>query len=215
MGVFVKICGMANAEDVQAVAALKPDAMGFVFWAHSPRCAKPGDVGGWTKELAGILKVGVFVDAGPEEIREAVGQAKLDVIQLHVFRPGGQVQSLEESRPSFPNIGKKRMWQVVHLDRERPEAEPAGPVDAYLIDRYSPKSPGGTGQTVDWAVAREFVKRAPKPVLLAGGLTPDNVAEAIRQVRPWGVDVCSGVEERPGKKDLEKVRRFIEQCRSH
>jgi phosphoribosylanthranilate isomerase len=205
MGVFVKICGMAHADDVVAVAAMKPDALGFVFWPRSPRAVRPEEVAVWTRDLpAGIKKVGVFVDDGLEAIRRAVQTAGLDVVQWQGF------QALDERVAEFSNA-----WKAVRLTgphAARPE--PAGRVDAYLVDSYSAEAPGGTGQTVDWALAREFVRAAAKPVLLAGGLTPDNVAEAVRVVGPWGVDVCSGVELRPGRKDLAKARAFIERCRS-
>ena len=94
------------------------------------------------------------------------------------------------------------------------EPEGGASVDAYLLDSYSQESPGGTGKTCDWNAARAFVLQSPKKVLLAGGLTPENVREAIERVGPWGVDVSSGVEERPGRKDLAKVGKFIERCRS-
>ena len=105
------------------------------------------------------------------------------------------------------------LWKLVH-----PGALAAGvaadpSVDALLIDTYSPTAPGGTGQVGDWPAAARFVQRTKVPVVLAGGLTPANVADAVRAVRPWAVDVSSGVEMSPGRKDLAKVREFIEQCR--
>lgn len=209
MSVFVKICGLASGGDVAAVAALRPDAMGFVFWEKSKRAVNVKDVAEWTRGLpAEILRVGVFVDASPDEMARAVAEAGLDVVQLH----GGQAAD-------FPRVGKtagvfSKVWKVVHLDRGGPGPGEAAQVDAYLLDSYSEQSPGGTGKTCDWAAARAFVEGAGKPVLLAGGLTPGNVAEAIRQVGPWGVDVSTGVEERAGKKDLERVRAFIGACRS-
>ncbi|HEY8240283.1 MAG TPA: phosphoribosylanthranilate isomerase, partial [Kiritimatiellia bacterium] len=106
-----------------------------------------------------------------------------------------------------------RLWRVVRPGRELPEALTGGRVDALLIDTYSKESPGGTGRRGDWAAAATFVQATPMRVLLAGGLTPDNVRAAVEQVKPWGVDVSSGVEARPGRKDLAKVRQFIEQCR--
>lgn len=208
MPTFVKICGLTSRADVEAVAALRPDAVGFVFWPRSKRCVAPQEVADWAKAVpAPILKVGVFVDESPDDIRRIVETAGLDVVQFHRF------QGLDKSADIFPILGKT-VWQVVRLGRG--EAEPAGPagVDAFLLDSYSAESPGGTGQAVDWSAARAFVERSPKPVLLAGGLTPENVADAIRQVRPWGVDVSTGVEQRPGRKDLRLVEEFIERCRS-
>ncbi|MFH0952747.1 MAG: phosphoribosylanthranilate isomerase [Verrucomicrobiota bacterium] len=115
-------------------------------------------------------------------------------------------------------FGKKagevsKVWTVVHLDRGAPAPDEGARVDAYLLDSYSAESPGGTGRVLDWNRAREFVRTSRKPVLLAGGLTPENVEEAIRRVQPWGVDVSSGVEQAPGRKDLARVRAFIQRCR--
>ncbi len=203
MSVFVKICGIARREDAEAVAAMGPDAVGFVFWQKSRRYVKPSIVGHWTSAMPkAMLKVGVFVDATPREVQNTVAAAGLDVAQLH----GSEDPAL------FAGLGFN-VWRVV-----RPENTPAAmtdgwPVDALLVDTYSPDSPGGTGRTGDWSLARDFVAGSRHSVLLAGGLTPENVREAIGSVRPWGVDVSSGVEEAPGKKDLGKVREFIERCR--
>ena len=204
MGVFVKICGIATAGDCAAVAALQPDALGFVFWPHSPRAVTPEAVGDWTRDIdSRILRVGVFVDEEPDEVMRVMRRARLDVAQLHGRERIEDFQGIE---------GRK--WKVVHLDRVEMDQVAATHVDAFLIDSYSTASPGGTGQVVDWSMARRFVEAVNSPVLLAGGLRPENVREAIEQVRPWGVDVSSGVEARPGVKDLDGVRRFLEACRS-
>lgn len=217
MGTQIKICGVANAADAEAVAALKPDFMGFIFWPGSKRCVKPEDVGAWAKHLPPVPRVGVFVDATPDEVRRAVEGGGLSVVQLH----GREVAE------SFRGLAQ-RLWQVMRIrpvDSAAPSSDeegrtgfrvPEAPafVDALMLDTYSPTSPGGTGVTGDWDLARRFVAASEKPVLLAGGLTPRNVAEAIRVVRPWGVDVSSGVEERPGKKDLSKVKDFIHAARN-
>jgi len=224
------------------VAALTPDAMGFVFWSGSKRNVQAVDVAVWTRSIPdGILKVGVFVDAAVETIEETVAVAGLDVVQLHGFRTsennsekfpnlgknsgkiseprkniGQNFRTLEKKEEHFPNLGKNevRIWRVLHLSREEQAMDSGGRVDAYLVDSYSEQSPGGTGKTCDWNVARAFVERVKTPVILAGGLTPENVAGAIRQVRPWGVDVSSGVEEKPGRKDMGQVKEFIARCRS-
>ncbi len=215
MSVFVKICGMCSAEDVAAVARMGPDALGFVFWSGSPRCVRAEDVAEWTAALpAGILKVGVFVDADEGTIADTVRRARLDVVQRHGF------QSLEKERADFPISGKDgsggrpRQWGVVHMGRNEEIAlQCAAMYDAFVADSFTEKTPGGTGRCCDWEAARRFVKRSPKPVLLAGGLTPDNVRRALAQVRPWGVDVSSGVERKVREKDLGKVERFINECR--
>lgn len=203
MGVFVKICGIANREDADAVAELGPDAMGFNLWPGSKRYAEPEKVAEWARRVpAGILKVGIFVDASAGQVRETMQRTGLEVAQLH-----GKEQAEE-----FRNSGF-RIWKALPLKAGIAEAAEGWSVDAFLVDTYSPQSPGGTGQVGDWVAARAFVEQAPARVLLAGGLTPDNVREAIRAVRPWGVDVSSGVEARPGRKDLDNVRAFIERCR--
>lgn len=203
MGLFVKICGLASGSDVQAVAALRPDAVGFVLWPGSKRHVRAEDVASWTRDLPpDLLKVGVFVDAAPDEVQRALDVAGLDVAQLH---------GAERPR-DFAGRGL-RLWRALSLRSERESVPEGWSVDAFLIDTYSAASPGGTGQVGDWAASRSFVQRCPSPVLLAGGLHPGNVREAVRQVAPWGVDVSSGVEQAPGRKDLERVREFIERCR--
>lgn len=203
MSLFVKICGLCHPEDVEAVAALRPDAMGFIFYPPSPRYVPPENA----PELIalvpeGIRKVGVFVNTAPRDVAVIRTAAGLDVVQLHG----------RESPPDYATV-EALLWKVVHLDRRDPEAE-RGPVDALLIDSYTTEAPGGTGLTADWDQARRYVEDSSAPVILAGGLTPDNVEEAVGNVAPWGVDVSSGVEREPGRKDLEKVRTFIERCRS-
>lgn len=203
MGLFVKICGLASGADTQAVVALRPDALGFVLWPGSKRRARAEDVASWVRDVpAGLLKVGVFVDATPDEVERAVAVAGLDVAQLH----GAE-------KPHDFTGRSLRLWRALGL-RNAAEPIPVGwSVDAFLVDTYSAQSPGGTGRVGDWAAARSFVERSPRPVLLAGGLTPVNVKAAVAAVNPWGVDVSSGVEAQPGRKDLAKVREFIERCR--
>jgi phosphoribosylanthranilate isomerase len=204
MGIFVKICGLARASDVDAVAALAPDAVGFVFWPESRRAVLPADVAAWTRDFpSDILKVGVFVDASRDEVSRARDDAALDIVQLH----GEEDAEFCRSIPS-------PCWKAVHLDRIGAQRAAAYPVDALLIDSYSPLLPGGTGKTVDWNAAGKFIAGCDTPVLLSGGLHPGNVAEAVDRTRPWGVDVSSGLESRPGEKDISKVKDFIRQCRT-
>jgi phosphoribosylanthranilate isomerase len=204
MGCFVKICGLTNEADVKAVAALRPDAIGFVFWPGSPRVVRADAVAQWTRELPmTIKKVGVFVDATPTEVCRTLETACLDIAQLHGDEPA-------DAFHNFPYP----LWRSVILRQNEALDLAAWSVDAYLIDTYSPTARGGTGELGDWDLARDFVRRASKRVLLAGGLNPANVRDAIRCVGPWGVDVSSGVERSPGRKDMEKVRAFIEKCRA-
>jgi len=203
MKTYVKICGLCTPEDVEAVAELKPDAMGFVFWRKSRRAVKPEDVAEWVQGLpASIQKVGVFVDSPLAEVAPTIERAGLDVVQLHGHEP-----------PEICELIPIKVWKAFNLGKGMPESLDSYRVDAFLLDSYSAESPGGTGQVGDWDWVRALVKFCDTPMILAGGLTPENVREAIRKVKPWGVDVSSGVELRPGRKDIEKVRKFIKQCR--
>jgi phosphoribosylanthranilate isomerase len=204
VSIFVKICGNASQADARAVAACKPDAMGFILWPGSKRYVAADALANWIPELPpDILKVGVFVDAMPAEVDRAMRIAGLDVAQLH-----------GTERPEDYAHLRRRLWRVARVPGQDPALAGAWPVDALLVDTYSDASPGGTGIVGDWPAAAAFVAAVGKPVLLAGGLTPLNVAEAVRAVRPWGVDVSSGVEMAPGRKDLRKVREFMKQCRT-
>lgn len=189
---------------MEKIAALRPDAVGFNFWPSSKRYVEPDQVRAWTRDLPReILKVGVFVDMDPDGVERIVEDAGLDIAQLH----GRETPEICSRVPA-------RTWKAIHLDRD-PGADLTGyQVDAFLVDSYSAKSPGGTGKTVNWDRAAEFIADRSTPVILAGGLTPDNVRESILRTRPWGVDVSSGVEAKPGEKDPKKVEEFILACRS-
>jgi len=204
MGTLVKICGIASEEDARQVAALRPDAMGFVFWKRSPRAVTPEQVAGWVPHLPPeILRVGVFVDEEAAFVMGCLENANLQVAQLHG----------NESPEYAAGLGAT-VWKVLHLDHPGGVPAEAYRVDAFLLDSYSAEAPGGTGCIPDWDKARAFIQSCSTPVLLAGGLTPENVREAVERLQPWGVDVSSGVEARPGKKDIDRVRRFIERCRN-
>jgi phosphoribosylanthranilate isomerase len=204
MDIFVKICGIARERDAVEIAAMKPDALGFVVWPGSPRCVLPDDLIHWLPRVAtAALKVGVFVDPDPVEAVRIARAAGLDVVQLHGDTPG----------EPFERAGIA-VWRAVHADRMKPEAFSGGRVDALVADTYSKDKPGGTGLTGNWEAVRSLVQRSRIPVLLAGGLHPGNVREAVRVVHPWGVDVSSGVEAAPGRKDLGKTKEFIQQCRT-
>ena len=212
----VKICGLTNASDVESVAALTPDAIGFVCWPKSKRAVTPAQVGAWTSGLPdSIQKVGIFVDATADELRQARAEAGFDILQLH----GAEF-------PAFVNQLGLPTWKALHLQEIAIEWQntlsdlpsrgnpPPGFLQAFLIDSGNASNPGGTGITSDWDRAAEFVISSPRPVWLAGGLDPMNVRLAMEKVQPFGVDVSSGVEASPGKKDLARVRDFIEQVRA-
>ncbi|MCF7849349.1 MAG: phosphoribosylanthranilate isomerase, partial [Kiritimatiellales bacterium] len=203
MGLFIKICGICSGSDLAQISVLKPDALGFIQWPGSKRFIAPETVGRW-ETPADIRRVGVFVNPSEDELKLAAEAARLDVLQIHRVSNDWKI-----GRENFQSL---EIWQALNPDEFQP-LETGFPADRYLIDSYDPKTIGGTGKTCDWNQAREMVQTLEKPVLLAGGLDPGNVAEAIRLVRPWGVDVSSGVEMEPGRKDIAKVAAFISACR--
>jgi phosphoribosylanthranilate isomerase len=196
--VKVKICGITRVEDALEAARLGADALGFNFWPRSKRYVAPAEARAIVRRLPPfVTAVGVFVDASREEILRAADASGIRVAQLH----GDEPPELCASLP-LPVLKALRI-----ADGHALAALAAYEVSGFLLDAPSPGY-GGSGATFDWSLAAEAA--AVVPVVLAGGLTPENVAEAVRVVRPWGVDVASGVERSPGVKDLDKVRRFIE-----
>lgn len=195
----VKICGITSVEDARAAIEAGADAIGLVFAPGSPRqvdLAKAAEIAAAIPPLTG--RVGLFVNPTTEEVREAITRCGLDALQFH-----------GEETPEFCGRFGLRSYKAFRLRSEATLQElPTYPTEAWLLDSYSPAKHGGTGESFNWAWAVEAVKLG-KPVILAGGLKPENVAEAVRQVRPYAVDVSSGVESSPGKKDREKMRRFI------
>jgi phosphoribosylanthranilate isomerase len=217
--IWIKICGNTSLADARLAVEAGADAVGFVF-APSPRRVTVGDAAAISAELpAAIEKTGVFVDAGLEEICSAVRAAGLTGVQLH-FDADAELPGKLRAR-----LGNElRILRVVHF--EAGDAELAAKqiaevgrnphVDGVLVDSRTAVAVGGTGVAFDWAEARKTVfgdGRALK-LIAAGGLNPGNVAEAIAMLRPWGVDVVSGVEAAPGRKDPEKVRAFVERARA-
>jgi phosphoribosylanthranilate isomerase len=202
--VRVKICGLTRLEDAELAVALGADAVGFVFWEMSPRAVSIREVGAITRRLPPLVtRVGVFVDASPAEVEVAVRGSGLDVVQLH----GG------EAPEAYRAVGA-RVMKVAALDSEAAVgAVAAWPDDVMpLVDAIDHERRGGTGKVAGWAHAAALARR--RPIVLAGGLTSDNVAEAVRTVKPWGVDVSSGVESAPGIKSAERLRAFFAAVRA-
>ena len=205
----VKICGMTNLEDALFAAEVGADALGFVFYAKSPRCIVPDRAREIILRLPPfVTKVGVFVNVPPfippkvgggrgGAIREIMAYCYLDYAQLHGDEPPEQVAALA------PRVIKAVRVRSA-ADVERLSTYQAA---AYLLDAYHPTKPGGTGETWDWELA--VAAKRYGPIILAGGLTPENVAAAIERVHPYAVDVSSGVEAAPGIKDRHKVQCFI------
>lgn len=195
----VKICGLARREDVEAAVAFGASYVGFVLWARSPRAATLDMVRAIAPALpAAVTPVGVFVNPTADDIN-AAADAGIRLAQVH----GAGAMTFEQAR--VPII------RAVHLAPAGDELDPNVPDEVILLDAHDPVKVGGTGRTIDWARAARIAKH--RRVILAGGLTPDNVAQAISDVRPFAVDVASGVEAAPGIKDHDKMRAFINAAR--
>lgn len=203
MAPFVKICGICSEGDLGQISVLGPDALGFIQWPKSKRYVDPETVGRW-ETPGGIKRVGVFVAPEEDELAHAAQHGRFDVLQVHRVSSGWKLD-----RDLFQGV---EIWRALNPD-DLYFDESGFKFDCYLLDSYDPETIGGTGQRCDWGKAQSLVKSLETPVLLAGGLTPDNVAEALVKVRPWGVDVSSGVELEPGVKDIAKVEAFIAACR--
>lgn len=200
---FVKICGITNLEDARLAAKVGANALGFVFHRGSERFVSPETAREICAKLPGHLtKVGVFVHANRSEISETARMVGLSAVQLVGDEGPDDLFGFE--------------WSVLKVFQVRPsfDVEALKPfvVDAFVLDAYKKGAYGGTGKTFDWNVAVRA--KAFGRVILAGGLTPENVADAVRFVRPYGVDVSSGVEARPGKKHERLVREFVAQARN-
>jgi phosphoribosylanthranilate isomerase len=205
---LIKICGITRLEDAQFAVACGANALGFVFWPDSPRSIDPARA----RAIAAVqppfvTPVGVFVNQPAEYVNEVAAAAGLGVVQLHGDESIEFAASL--GRPvlkamALNAVTSNGMTLNVAIDRW-----PAGMM--VLLDAHDPVRRGGTGRTIDWATAASVAAR--RPIVLAGGLTPDNVAGAIAQVRPFGIDVSSGDEAAPGVMDHEKLKRLFEAIR--
>jgi phosphoribosylanthranilate isomerase len=212
---WVKICGITNLEDALTAVNAGADALGFVFYEKSPRNIDPQVVGEIVAKLpAQVEKVGVFVNEVAERIYESVQQAGLTAVQLSQgesvagFIKYLQVRRNMNHRPKIISVipGGELSEGGFFIANELKNA-----LHALLIDSSSAAQPGGTGKRFDWEKARGMVEMVGLriPTIVAGGLTPENVAEALVLLHPWGVDVSSGVESKPGKKEPEKVHAFL------
>lgn len=217
--VQVKICGLTNLEDAQVAAEAGADLLGFIFYQKSPRYVDPEAVARIVSMIRNSSRVdylisgpprfvGVFVNAAPDEIAATLDRCGLDLAQLHGEEDPASLAAL--AGRAFKAVRPRTVAEAEDAARRyAPVSQQAGP--DILLDAYHPALRGGTGEIGDWSLAAGLASRY--RVLLAGGLTPDNVAAAIRQVAPWGVDVASGVEAAPGRKDHGRVREFIKAAR--
>lgn len=214
---WVKICGNTNLEDAAVAADLGADAVGFVF-AESKRQVTAAQVAAIAPHLPpGVERVGVFCRHSADEIAETVRQAGLTAVQLHGGLDNGLSERLAEKFAGTVRMIQTLHWHVTlkdnvgHLVRQIEHIAAAGITDRILIDSKVGAATGGTGVSFDWAAAQSVFASASAGMrlILAGGLKPDNLAQALAQLHPWGVDVASGVEESPGRKDPALVKRFI------
>lgn len=194
----IKICGIINKEDALWAINLGVDALGFVF-ADSPRKVSPRIAQEIIEFLPPFISsVGVFVNEDREKVKEIARNCNLTTLQFH-----------GEESPSYCQGFRKKVVKAFRIkDESILKKISQYKVDAYLLDTYSPEGYGGTGKTFNWDIARK-IKELGIPVVLSGGLNPANVKEAINKVRPYAVDVSSGVEKEKGKKDPEKLKNFV------
>lgn len=203
--VRVKICGITNWRDAKAAIDAGADALGFNFYAKSPRKISIAHAREIIRHMPkNVSAVGVFVNARETEVLRTARAAWLNVVQLHGDESPRAVSRLSQD---FPVI---KAFRVGHNFRAK-DLRRYGDAAAFLLDGFDKKARGGTGRTFDWRMANDAKQFG--PVILAGGLKKENVAAAIRDVQPFAVDVCSGVEAAPGKKDLKKMRGLMTEVR--
>jgi phosphoribosylanthranilate isomerase len=199
MPVRLKVCGITRVDDAEIACRLGADAIGFVFWAKSPRAIAPEQARAISRRVPPfVTRVGVFVNASAAEIGAVADRVPLDVVQLHG----------DEDLVEYAGLRVRLLKAVTladHADVERASSLPPDVVP--LVDAPDAERRGGTGRFADWDLAA--VLAAERRIVLAGGLTADNVAEAVGRVRPWAVDVSSGVEDRPGVKDPRRLAAFV------
>lgn len=219
----IKICGITQPDQGKAIAQLGATALGFICVPQSPRYVSPEQIRLIVDQLslhstAGqkteqpVDRVGVFANAPLEEISQVVAIANLNAVQLHGSESPLFCQQLRAALPTVEIFKALRIRNSAALAEASLYTEvDAGAIDALLLDAYHPSLLGGTGKTLDWSSLQNL--RPACPWFLAGGITPDNVVEALSQVHPDGIDLSSGVEHSPGDKDLRKVIHLFEQLR--
>lgn len=209
--VRIKMCGTTSLEDARAAVDVGIDALGFIFTRKSPRYIEPGRAAEIISLLPPfITRVGVFVDSPIDMVRDIIHSAGLTQVQLHGSEPLSYCSELKASEKSCSvckafRISRK---QVAETDITKQIHVYEQVVDSVLLDSYQKGVEGGTGAVFDWELIDELDLL--KPLILAGGLNPGNVAEAVRRVRPYGIDVNSGIEDAPGKKNHQQLKNLVE-----
>jgi len=205
MKIRVKICGITNLCDAEAAVCAGADLLGFVFYKQSPRFIPPARAKVLLRKIPRrVKKGGVFVDVPEGLVKETAASCRLDYLQFH-------------GQESSAYLRRFKGYKIIKAVRVKDAASLRGlhrvPADLFLFDAFHRKVFGGTGKTFDWALLGRL-KKLHRPFFVSGGLTPDNVGELLGRIRPYGIDVSSGVELRPGKKSVRLIRLFMEQVKA-
>lgn len=199
----VKFCGLTHEEDIAQAVKLGVDALGFVFYAPSSRSVAPDHAAMLTSSVpAFVTRVGLFVNEQPAVIQNIFERTRLNLIQYH----GDETPEFCDA-VGLPFIKAFRVRPGIDIQTEMERYPNAS---GFLLDAYVKGQPGGTGERFDW----EMIPQSNAPIILAGGLSPDNAKDAIEQVAPWALDVSGGIETKPGRKDPDKMARFMNACRN-
>ena len=216
---WVKICGITNVDDALTAVEAGADALGFVFHPNSPRRVDPEHASKIVARLPPNLEiVGVFVDQAVQHINETVQEVGLSAVQLHGHGfPGNQLKTVlnSQSRKLFVAFSARLFEKQSGMNGFELRTQDKNDISAIFLDSGSLEQPGGTGEIFDWNRAAPIASLISKDfnLVVAGGLNSDNVTKAIHILKPWGVDVSSGVESKPGKKGADKIRAFINRVR--
>ncbi|MBD2436264.1 phosphoribosylanthranilate isomerase [Nostoc sp. FACHB-110] len=206
----VKICGVTQPQQAKAIASLGATAIGFICVPGSPRYVTASQIHAAVTELPdNIDKIGVFANAPIEQISQVVHDSGLTGVQLHGDESTDFCHQLRQQIPHVEILKALRIRNIEHLTQASTYSQH---VDTLLLDAYHPQQLGGTGQTLDWKMLEQF--HPSRPWFLAGGLTPDNILQALSQVNPGGIDLSSGVEIKPGDKDLNKVALLFDRLKA-
>lgn len=199
----VKFCGLTHEEDIAQAVKLGVDALGFVFYAPSSRSVAPDHAAMLTSSVpAFVTRVGLFVNEQPAAIQNIFERTRLNLIQYH----GDETPEFCDA-VGLPFIKAFRVRPGIDIQTEMERYPNAS---GFLLDAYVKGQPGGTGERFDWGM----IPQSNAPIILAGGLSPDNAKDAIEQVAPWALDVSGGIETKPGRKDPDKMARFMDACRN-